>query len=59
MHSRIIQIQSNFRLFLEYPLLSNSIIISGKDGDAADGYQERDVRDALRELDQIKGQGND
>ena len=43
----------------EHPLLSNFIIISGKDGDDADRYQERDVRDALLELDQIKERGND
>ena len=43
----------------EHPLLSNSIIISGKDSDDADRYQEHDVRDALRELDQIKEKGND
>ena len=43
----------------EHPLLSNSIITSGRDGDDADRYQERDVRDALLELDKIKEQGND
>ena len=43
----------------EHPLLLNSVIISGKDGDDADRYQEREVRDALIELNQIKEEGTD
>ena len=40
----------------EHPLLPHALVISGKDGDDADRYQERDVRNALAELEQIKQQ---
>lgn len=33
-----------------HPLLPNSLTLSGKDGDDAHRYQERDVRNALRDL---------
>jgi predicted RNA binding protein YcfA (HicA-like mRNA interferase family) len=34
----------------EHPLVLHVVIISGKDGDDADRYQEKDVRNALTEL---------
>jgi hypothetical protein len=37
-------------------LLPNALVISGKDGDDADRYQERDVKNALAELEQMKQQ---
>jgi predicted RNA binding protein YcfA (HicA-like mRNA interferase family) len=38
----------------EHPLGRHSIILSGKDGDDADRYQEKDVRNALIELEQAQ-----
>lgn len=35
-----------------HPLLSYSITLSGKDGSDADRYQERDIRNALRDLEE-------
>jgi hypothetical protein len=32
----------------------HAVIISGKDGDDADRYQEKDVRNALTELEQAQ-----
>ncbi len=43
----------------EHPLLANLVVISGKDGDDADRYQEREVRDALIELENAKERGQD
>ena len=43
----------------EHPLLANLVVISGKDGDDADRYQEREVREALVELESKKQQGQD
>ena len=43
----------------EHPLLSNLVVISGKDGDDADRYQEREVSDALIELEKTKQRGDD
>jgi predicted RNA binding protein YcfA (HicA-like mRNA interferase family) len=45
-----------------HPLLSYSLTLSGKDGADADRYQEKDVRNALIELEQLeeeedKGEG--
>ena len=37
-----------------HPKLPYSLTLSGKDGDDADRYQERDVRNALRELEGLK-----
>ena len=36
-----------------HPGLSYSLVLSGKEGADADRYQERDVRNALRELDNL------
>jgi predicted RNA binding protein YcfA (HicA-like mRNA interferase family) len=38
----------------EHPLVCHSIILSGKDGDDADRYQEKDVKNALIELEQAQ-----
>ena len=38
-----------------HPSLKYSLIISGKDGKDAERYQERDVKNALRDLDNLKG----
>ena len=43
----------------EHPLLINLVVISGKDGDDADRYQEREVSDALMELEKTKQRGDD
>jgi predicted RNA binding protein YcfA (HicA-like mRNA interferase family) len=43
----------------EHSLLANLVVISGKDGDDADRYQEREVRDALIELEKLKERGQD
>ena len=43
----------------EHPLLSNLVVIFGKDGDDADRYQEREVSDALMELEKTKQRGDD
>jgi predicted RNA binding protein YcfA (HicA-like mRNA interferase family) len=37
-----------------HPFLPYSITLSGKDGSDADRYQERDVRNALRDLEEIE-----
>lgn len=44
-----------------HPLLpARRVVISGKDGADADRYQEKDVRDALKDLKQVlKAQEND
>jgi predicted RNA binding protein YcfA (HicA-like mRNA interferase family) len=43
-----------------HPLLPDCrVVISGKDGADADRYHEKDVRDALKELEQIKRENND
>ena len=39
--------------------MANLVVISGKDGDDADRYQEREVREALVELESKKQQGQD
>lgn len=36
-----------------HPLLLYSLTLSGKDGADADRYQERDVRNALRDLEEL------
>ncbi len=36
-----------------HPKLSYSLILSGKDGADAERYQERDVRNALRDLENL------
>ncbi len=43
----------------EHSLLLSLVIISGKDGDDADRYQEREVQDALIELNKVKEKGTD
>lgn len=35
-----------------HPKLEYSLTLSGKDGNDADRYQEKDVRNALRDIDQ-------
>jgi predicted RNA binding protein YcfA (HicA-like mRNA interferase family) len=35
-----------------HPQLEYSLTLSGKDGNDADRYQEKDVRNALRDIDQ-------
>lgn len=37
-----------------HPLLPYSLTISGKDGVDADRYQERDVKNALRDIEQLE-----
>ncbi len=37
-----------------HPNLSYSLILSGKDGADADRYQEKDVRDALKNLEELE-----
>jgi predicted RNA binding protein YcfA (HicA-like mRNA interferase family) len=39
-----------------HPLLKYSLTMSGKDGADADRYQEKDVRNALRDLKKLKGE---
>jgi predicted RNA binding protein YcfA (HicA-like mRNA interferase family) len=39
-----------------HPLLQNSLTISGKDGADADRYQEKDVKNALRDLKQVESE---
>jgi predicted RNA binding protein YcfA (HicA-like mRNA interferase family) len=39
-----------------HPLLEYSLTMSGKDGADADRYQEKDVRNALRDLKKLKGE---
>lgn len=36
-----------------HPLLPYSLVLSGKDGADADRYQEKDVKNALRDLDNL------
>ena len=43
----------------EHSLLANLVVISGKDGDDADRYQEREVKEALVELEFKKQRGQD
>ena len=43
----------------QHPLLTNPVVVSGKDGDDADRYQEREVSDALVELEEKKQRGQD
>jgi predicted RNA binding protein YcfA (HicA-like mRNA interferase family) len=40
----------------EHPLVRHAVIVSGKDGDDADRYQEKDVKKALEELRQMQSQ---
>ena len=40
-----------------HPKLEYSLTLSGKDGNDADRYQEKDVRNALRDIDQ-QNEGN-
>jgi predicted RNA binding protein YcfA (HicA-like mRNA interferase family) len=43
-----------------HPLLPDCrVVISGKDGADADRYHEKDVRDALRDLEQMKGENDE
>jgi predicted RNA binding protein YcfA (HicA-like mRNA interferase family) len=37
-----------------HPLLPYSLTISGKDGSDADRYQEKDVKNALQDLDKLQ-----
>ena len=37
-----------------HPLLSYSLTLSGKDGADADRYQEKDVKNALQDLDNLQ-----
>ncbi|MGL5874343.1 MAG: type II toxin-antitoxin system HicA family toxin [Xenococcaceae cyanobacterium] len=39
-----------------HPLLEYSLIMSGKDGADADRYQEKDVRNAFRDLKKIESE---
>ncbi len=41
-----------------HPLLEYSLIMSGKDGADADRYQEKDVRNAFRDLKKIESEEN-
>lgn len=43
----------------EHPLLLSPITLSGKDGDDAQPYQEKDVRNALRQLEQLRQEPKD
>jgi predicted RNA binding protein YcfA (HicA-like mRNA interferase family) len=38
----------------KHPLLTLRVVIAGKDGDDADPYKEKDVRDALKALESLK-----
>jgi predicted RNA binding protein YcfA (HicA-like mRNA interferase family) len=38
----------------QHPLLPGSITVAGKDGDDANRYQEKDVRNALRSLEDLR-----
>ncbi len=40
--------------YWNHPLLSNPVVLSGKDGNDAKPYQEKDVTAALEELDQLE-----
>ena len=42
-----------------HPLLPYSLTLSGRDGADADRYQERDVRNALRDLEQLEEGGKE
>ncbi len=37
-----------------HPSLSYSLILSGKDGADADRYQEKDIRNALKDLEKLQ-----
>lgn len=39
-----------------HPLLEYSLTISGKDGKDADRYQEKDVKNALKDLEDLQGE---
>jgi predicted RNA binding protein YcfA (HicA-like mRNA interferase family) len=39
-----------------HPLLEYSLTMSGKDGADADRYQEKDVRNALRDVKKLEGE---
>ena len=39
-----------------HPLLTEQVVISGKDGNDAKAYQEKDVNNALQKLEEIKRQ---
>lgn len=39
-----------------HPLLEYSLTMSGKDGTDADRYQEKDVKNALRDLKKLEGE---
>jgi hypothetical protein len=41
-----------------HPLLPYSLTLSGKDGADADRYQERDIKNALRDLDRLNQESN-
>lgn len=40
--------------YWNHPLLSNPVVLSGKDGNDAKPYQEKDVTAALEELEQLE-----
>ena len=42
-----------------HPLLSGKIILSGKDGDDAKPYQEKDIERAIEKIRDIQQQGED
>ena len=42
-----------------HPLLSGKVILSGKDGDDAKPYQEKDVEQAIEKIREIQQQGED
>ncbi len=41
----------------QHPLLPGSLTLAGKDGDDANRYQEKDVRQALQQLDDLEQEG--
>ena len=43
--------------YWNHPLVPYPVVISGQDGDDADRYQERDVRDAVHDLRQARKRG--
>ena len=40
--------------YWDHPLFSNPVVLSGKDGNDAKPYQEKDVTAALEELEQLE-----
>lgn len=42
-----------------HPLLPNPVVIAGKDGADAKPYQEKDVMDALKDLERLNQEGNE